>query len=96
MDGLRWKILAINFTIYIVITAVEIANKMKLPKELCNIIHIGGLLHDIGKVGIPEHILTKPGKLTDEEFKLIKAHPTIGYEMIKKRVSPPFVPLILR
>ena len=37
--------------------AVEIAEKMKLSKELCNIIHIGGLLHDIGKIGIPEHIL---------------------------------------
>ena len=50
---------------------------------MLKIIHIGGLLHDIGKIGLPEHILTKPGKLTDEEYALIKTHPTLGYEIIK-------------
>ncbi|HEY2420530.1 MAG TPA: HD domain-containing phosphohydrolase, partial [Neobacillus sp.] len=39
--------------------AIEIAEKMKLPKDLCNSIRIGGLLHDIGKIGIPENILNK-------------------------------------
>ncbi|MFB5088378.1 HD-GYP domain-containing protein [Psychrobacillus sp. PGGUH221] len=63
--------------------AVEIAEKMKLSKDLCNIIHIGGLLHDIGKIGIPENILTKPGKLTNDEYELIKTHPKIGYDIIK-------------
>ncbi|WP_338452672.1 HD-GYP domain-containing protein [Niallia oryzisoli] len=63
--------------------AVAIAEKMKLPKDLCNIIQDGGLLHDIGKIGIPEHILTKTGKLTESEFDIIKRHPTIGYEMIQ-------------
>jgi len=63
--------------------SVEIARRMKLSKEVCDVIHIGGLLHDIGKIGIPEHILSKPGKLTDEEYQIIKGHPTIGYEMIK-------------
>jgi putative nucleotidyltransferase with HDIG domain len=63
--------------------AVEIAEKMKLKKDLCNVIRTGGLLHDIGKIGIPEYIMIKPGKLTDYEYNTIKTHPTIGYEMIK-------------
>ncbi|KAA9015497.1 HD-GYP domain-containing protein [Niallia endozanthoxylica] len=67
--------------------SVEIAKRMKLSKDLCDVIRMGGLLHDIGKIGIPEHILSKPGKLTDEEYKIIKSHPTIGYEMIKHVVS---------
>nr|WP_263324317.1 HD-GYP domain-containing protein [Neobacillus sp. Marseille-Q6967] len=63
--------------------AVEIAKKMNLSKDMCNTIRIGGLLHDIGKIGIPENILNKPDKLTDDEYSIIKLHPTIGYEMIK-------------
>ena len=41
------------------------------------------LLHDIGKIGIPESILTKPGKLTDEEFSVMKSHAARGYEILK-------------
>lgn len=41
-----------------------------------------GLLHDIGKLAIPDEILNKPGKLTDEEFTLIKSHPKLGYDML--------------
>lgn len=63
--------------------AVDIAQKMKLSKETCNFIRIGALLHDIGKIGIPKQILNKPGKLSNEEYDLIKTHPSIGYEMIK-------------
>lgn len=63
--------------------ASAIAKKMNLPNEICDIIHIGGLLHDIGKIGIPEQILNKPGKLTDEEYEIIKNHPLIGYEIVK-------------
>lgn len=63
--------------------AVDTAKKMGLSKDICDVIYIGGLLHDIGKIGIPEYILTKPGKLTDDEYAIIKNHPNIGYEMIK-------------
>ena len=63
--------------------AVKIAEKMKLPKDLCDTIRNGGLLHDIGKIGIPEHILTKAGKLTEDEYNVIKSHPVIGYEMLR-------------
>lgn len=61
----------------------EIARKMKLPKHKIESVYKGGLLHDIGKIGIPENILLKPGKLSSEEFTIIKKHPVIGYEMIK-------------
>ncbi|WP_256236208.1 HD-GYP domain-containing protein [Bacillus sp. EB600] len=50
--------------------ALTMAEKLKLSKDLCNVIRIGGLLHDIGKIGIPKHILTKPGKLTDDTTPL--------------------------
>lgn len=63
--------------------SVQIAKKMKLPKHSCEIIYKGALLHDIGKIGIPEHILMKNGKLTDEEYEIIKSHPTLGHNMIK-------------
>ena len=41
------------------------------------------LLHDIGKIGIPQSVLNKPGKLTEEEFEIIKSHTTKGYEVLK-------------
>ncbi len=41
------------------------------------------LLHDIGKIGVPEEVLNKPGKLTDEEFEIIKSHTTLGYDALK-------------
>lgn len=63
--------------------SVQIAEKMQLPKVDCEIIRKGALLHDIGKIGIPEHILMKNGKLTDEEYEIIKSHPTLGHNMIK-------------
>ncbi|WP_052144698.1 HD-GYP domain-containing protein [Halalkalibacter okhensis] len=63
--------------------SLKIAKKMNLPNDICDNIRVGSLLHDIGKIGIPENILTKPGKLTVEEYDLIKSHPKIGYDMIK-------------
>lgn len=62
--------------------ALMIAKKLKLPKEQCDAIYVGGLLHDIGKIGISESILKKPTQLTKEEFDQIKLHPELGYNMI--------------
>jgi HD-GYP domain-containing protein (c-di-GMP phosphodiesterase class II) len=46
-------------------------------------LHICGLVHDVGKIGVPEAVLGKPGRLTDEEFEAIKKHPEIGYRILK-------------
>ena len=63
--------------------AIEIAKKMGLSDE--DVYNMGyvGLLHDIGKIGIPDAVLNKPGKLTNEEYDLIKTHTTIGYEILE-------------
>lgn len=63
--------------------SLAIAKKIGLSQEQLEVIQIGGLLHDIGKIGIPEHILNKPGRLDEEEYKIVKSHPVIGYDMIK-------------
>jgi HD-GYP domain-containing protein (c-di-GMP phosphodiesterase class II) len=63
--------------------ATEIAKKMKLPKNVCEAIYKGGLLHDIGKIGIPENILMKDGKLTSNEYTIVKEHPVIGHGIIE-------------
>ncbi|HVT80815.1 MAG TPA: HD domain-containing phosphohydrolase [Phycisphaerae bacterium] len=60
----------------------ELARKIGLPEEQCERIYLSGLLHDVGKIGVPEAVLTKPGKLTDEEFTLIKKHPEIGAQIL--------------
>ncbi|UFT98431.1 HD-GYP domain-containing protein [Radiobacillus kanasensis] len=65
----------------------EIATKMRLPKRIIRSIYIGGLLHDIGKIGIPEHILNKPTRLTEDEYSLIKEHSVLGYNIIKHITS---------
>ena len=61
----------------------EIARRMgKTPEEQEDIYTLG-LLHDIGKIGVPESIINKNGRLTDEEFKTIKEHPVMGYDILK-------------
>jgi diguanylate cyclase (GGDEF)-like protein/putative nucleotidyltransferase with HDIG domain len=58
------------------------------PKEL-QALHAGALLHDIGKLAVPEYILNKPGKLTEAEFAKMKIHPTVGGDILK-RVNFPY------
>jgi putative two-component system response regulator len=64
--------------------SLTLARKLGLPDKALSILAKGALLHDIGKIGIPDSILLKPGKLTDEEWKIMKMHPTMGYELLKK------------
>ncbi len=61
-----------------------IAEKMGLDKETCENIYYMGLLHDIGKIGVPNEIINKPAKLTDEEYGIIKTHPGIGYSILSE------------
>jgi HD-GYP domain-containing protein (c-di-GMP phosphodiesterase class II) len=63
--------------------AKAIAAQMGLDNDECERIYMSGLLHDVGKIGVPDSILGKPGKLTDEEFAAVKKHPEIGYQILK-------------
>jgi len=63
------------------------AEQLGIPGTEIQIMEWAGLLHDIGKIGIPEEILCKPGKLTPEEFDVIKKHPGMGYEILKPIAS---------
>ncbi len=62
--------------------SVALAKAINLPDKEVERIKLGALLHDVGKIGIPEAVLTKPSKLTDAEFKVIQQHPSIGVEKI--------------
>ncbi len=62
--------------------AKELAKMHALDDEIVERVHIAGLVHDVGKIGVPESILCKPGKLTSEEFDAIKLHPSIGVKIL--------------
>lgn len=64
--------------------SVEIARELKLSQWEIEKLHIAAMLHDVGKIGISDNILNKPGKLTEEEYNIIKEHPTIGVKILKK------------
>jgi hypothetical protein len=60
----------------------QLARSAGLGEKLAERYHIAGLLHDVGKIGVPEAVLCKPGRLTDEEFAVIMRHPEIGYNIL--------------
>ncbi len=62
--------------------AAEIARRCGFDPERCRRIYMMGLLHDVGKIGIPDAIINKPGRLTDEEFDVIKTHPPKGAKIL--------------
>jgi len=66
--------------------AMDLGRELGLPPDEIDLLHRGGLLHDIGKVGVPPSILDKPGKLTEEEYAVIKKHPSKG-AMILEPIS---------
>ena len=75
--------------------AVRIAQVMGFKSEDQNTLHRAGLLHDIGKIGIPMKLLDKPGKLTDEEYDAIKTHPALGGKILEPiEVYKDIIPLV--
>lgn len=66
--------------------ACAIAMEMGLTGEKIEGVRVAGILHDIGKIYVPPEILNKPGKITDIELMLIKTHPKVGYDILKKIV----------
>ena len=75
--------------------AVEIAKELGLNQDHLNAVRAAAMLHDIGKLAVPEHILSKPGKLTPEEFEKMKIHPIVGAEILDRVQFPyPVVPVV--
>lgn len=62
---------------------IALGRQMGLEESLVKSLGMAGLLHDVGKMAIPDEILNKPGRLTDDEFGVIKSHPVQGWEMLK-------------
>ncbi|MBN2496520.1 MAG: response regulator [Deltaproteobacteria bacterium] len=63
--------------------AEQVGKAMGLPDGLLEDLRIGGLLHDLGKIGVPDQVLLKPGRLDDAEFDLIRRHPRIGASIVE-------------
>ena len=61
----------------------RLAAAIQFDSQQCHRIYMSGLLHDVGKIGVPDEVLNKAGKLTDEEFDQIKQHPVIGHEILR-------------
>ncbi len=68
--------------------AIEIGKEMGLTEEELRNLEIGGYIHDIGKIAIPDVILLKPSKLTPQEYEIMKLHVQLGYELIKEEDLP--------
>jgi len=75
--------------------AIEIAKDLGVDEAQLNAIRAASMLHDIGKLAVPENILSKPGRLTPEEFEKMKIHPIVGAEILDRVQFPyPVVPIV--
>jgi diguanylate cyclase (GGDEF)-like protein/putative nucleotidyltransferase with HDIG domain len=77
------------------IYAIEVAKELGMKGMDLEALHAAALLHDIGKLAVPEHIISKPGRLTPEEFEKMKIHTIVGAEILERvRFPYPVVPIV--
>jgi diguanylate cyclase (GGDEF)-like protein/putative nucleotidyltransferase with HDIG domain len=75
--------------------AIEVAKELGMKGPELEALHAAALLHDIGKLAVPEHIISKPGRLTPEEFEKMKIHTLVGAEILERvRFPYPVVPIV--
>ena len=76
--------------------AVLLARQYGLPDDMIEVIRVGGLLHDIGKLKVSARVLAKPSRLTEEEWRSLQSHPELGYDMVvHQHVDPVVAEIIL-
>jgi putative nucleotidyltransferase with HDIG domain len=74
---------------------MELAKELGLSDDETEALRAASVLRDIGKLAVPEHIISKPGKLTPEEFEKMKIHPIVGAEILEQVHFPyPVVPIV--
>ena len=75
--------------------ALELGKELGMDERELEALRAASLLHDIGKLAVPEHIISKPGRLTPEEFEKMKVHPVVGAEILERVAFPyPVVPIV--
>lgn len=72
----------------VAVLARRLAERLGLPRREVDEIYLSGLLHDVGKIGIPDKILNSPGRLTDEEMEVMRRHPSLGSELMSRIKLP--------
>jgi putative nucleotidyltransferase with HDIG domain len=84
-----------NHLLRVKVYATAIGQELKMSEDEMQALQAAALLHDIGKLAVPEYIISKPGKLTREEFEKMKIHPVVGAEILDRvRFPYPVVPIV--
>jgi putative nucleotidyltransferase with HDIG domain len=81
----------------VTVLALKIGQSLELTLQEITVLHRGALLHDIGKIGVPARILDKPGKLTDEEYRIIREHSRLGARILEPVAAyADIIPIVLQ